>query len=441
MRRRVGIGVVLALAFAVPAAGAQNATQVLFGISGFGKAVSTTEVPAQLTGSLTVAFHGDRTAGCAAQGLCGYAGTVVLSPGSGADVGIERFRHRGHATYAAALSLGGGQFGAMTAARVQRSGGGLCGDATSPFVTVPATISRGVVTVPLLAPGGTLLTTRCAGPLDSDLSSASPQIQLPLGQLLRGRRTLDLSGTRSFAAGGFAGTVTSTLRLGLGRPSTQPSARNFRGVKTRREREVIETLAVTQARGALGLSIRSDPATCPFLDSCGVQGSVTGMIAAQNPTASLDVIGPATRPYADFLAALGLSQTGNPRGLQVVGAVTWGSGGTLASNLDQGVPCTSQAPLGGGTVQLFLRADRLAGSYVPLTSLRTRCPGPRLAQDETLATGSLSLRGAGNRRFTLRMSGQGPLSDDGYSFSQQTSLTLSLRRAGLRQVIQREPLS
>jgi hypothetical protein len=317
---------------------------------------------------------------------------------------------------------------------VRRASGGLCGDANSPLVTVPAKIAHGVVTIPVLAPGGTLLTTRCAGPLDGDLSSVSPAIQLPLTQLLRGRRTIDLTGSRSFAAAGFAGTVTSTLRLSLGIPATQSSSQGFpRGAKTRLDREVTETLAVTQAGGQLGLSVGSDPGSCQFLDSCGAQGSVTGTIAPRDPTVTLSVLGPATRPYADYLAALGLARKGNPDGLQVIGGIGWDGGGTVTSNISQGAPCTSQAPLGAGAVSLTVSGGRLAGSYVPLTSARTRCPGPMLAQNDALASGSTSLRGIRGRAFTLRLRGRRSLSDDGYSITEQTSLTFGLRRVGVRQ--------
>ena len=43
---------------------------------------------------------------------------------------------------------------------------------------------------------------------------------MPLGALMRGSRHLDLSGMRSFAAGGLSGTVSSTVALDLGRPTT-----------------------------------------------------------------------------------------------------------------------------------------------------------------------------------------------------------------------------
>lgn len=440
MRWRPLTGVALAAAFAMPAASAQSSSQTLFGFSGSGKPVSMTQIPGQLTGDLTVAFHGDPSSGCAAQGLCGYSGTVTLSPGFGAEMVLGRFRKRGQATYQVALSLAGDLTEEGTTAQVQRSGGGLCGDATSQFVTLSATITRGVVTLPLLVPGGTLLSTRCAGPLEGDLSSASPAIRLPVTQLLRGRRIVDLSGTRSFAAGGFAGTVTSTLRLNLGRPTTHsPNVNVFRGIKTRPERQVVENFAVTKAGGKLGLSIGSDPGSCQFLDSCGLHGSVTGTIAPQAPVASLYVIGPASRPYADFLAALGIGRKGNPRGLLVAGTIAWNAGGTVTSNLSQGVPCSSQAPLGGGAVALTIRGRRLFGDYLDLDPPRTRCPGPMLAQRPSLAAGSVSLRGIGAQGVTLHLSGRGPLSDDGYSISQQTSLTLRLRRTGLRRHILREP--
>jgi hypothetical protein len=434
--RRLGIGIIATLTLAVPAASAQSVT--LFG--GPGHTLATIDIPARFAGTLTVAFHGDPSTGCAPQGLCDYHGTVVFGPGSGALVAVDRFRRNGRIAYDATLELGDGQVQPVVAAHVQRAGGDVCGDATNPFMSPTATINGGVVTMPLLASGGALLTTRCAGPLDGDVSSAAPEIQLPLTRLLGGGTTVDLSGTRSFAAGGFAGTVTSTLRLTLGKPRTQsPPQQLPRGIKTRPKREVTETLAVSQAGGQFALSIAGNPGSCQFLDSCGLAGSVTGTIAPQRAHASLTVIGGATRPWADFLAALGQDPRGNPRGLVVIGSADWESGGTVLSSISQGTPCTAQSPLGPGAAFLSGTDGRLRGSFAPVTSPRTRCPGPMLAQDTVLASGSVSIRNIGGRAFTLHLTGRGPLSDDGYSISQQTSLTLRLRRTGLRRQIVREP--
>jgi hypothetical protein len=62
-----------------------------------------------------------------------------------------------------------------------------------------------------------------------------------------------------------------------------------------------------------------------------------------------------------------------------------------------------------------------------------------LAQDAILASGSVSIRNIGGRAFTLHLTGRGPLGDDGYSISQQTSLTLRLRRTGIHRQIVRQP--
>ncbi len=434
MTRRVWpMALALALSVGVTSASAQSATQFLafFG-NGPGGAISTIDVPGTLSGSLTVSFRGDPATGCAAQGLCAYSGTVVVRPGSQVDLAVAEGRVHGRLSYQAQLSLGGGPIAGLTAARVARPGG-LCGDAQAPAASLPATIANGVVRLPLFQPGGTLLGTRCAGPLDGDLAGLGPQITLPVAQLLQGRRLVDLSGSWSFAVGGFTGTLSSTMKLMLGRPSHQRTSGFPRGVRTRRMRELSETLTVTRADGQVNLGVSGDPNTCEFLDSCGVRGTVGATLNPRGTVGYLTVLGPATRPYRDFLAALGLSRTGDPRGLAVTGTIGWTGGGTVTSNLGPGVPCVSQGPLTGGVVLLSGSAGRFQMTFVPSPGLRTRCPGPRLVQGQTLAAGTISGRAVGRGDFTVRLSGGGLLSDDGYAIQQRTSLSLTLHRGRIRQ--------
>ena len=66
--------------------------------------------------------------------------------------------------------------------------------------------------------GADLLSTRCAGPLESDIAAVLPTRALPVQVLRKGSTTIDLSATSAFAAAGMAGTVRSSVVLRLGRP-------------------------------------------------------------------------------------------------------------------------------------------------------------------------------------------------------------------------------
>ena len=142
----------------------------------------------------------------------------------------------------------------FTGARVTLAGGGVCSDAEQPNAALSGTVTGGEVVIRLIQPQEALLSTRCAGPLDADLAGVGPQIRLTLGQLRTGPRTLQLSGTWSFAAGGFAGTVESNLTMRLGKPVTEqthPPSRFPHGIKTQRDREVTETLTLVRGTGSL----------------------------------------------------------------------------------------------------------------------------------------------------------------------------------------------
>ena len=428
MRRLLGIAVVGLIA-AAPAAGAQRVITFFGGFGGPDRSpVSITNVATQFTGELTVNFRGDPASGCAAQGLCAYSGTVTFSPGSSANVAVARYRG---AASQLGLDFAPGPGSAVNAAQVMRAGTGTCGDAREPEAGVQGTVSRGQASIVLLQPGGTLLSTRCAGPLDSDLAGLGPVVKLPVTELLRGHRTVDLSGSWSFSRGGFAGTIDSTLKLILGAPSTQRGISNpgfRRAVKTRRMRQLIESLDVTGGQGETTLGLAGDPATCEFLDSCQARGTLTANLNPQHGAGSLFVLGPASRPYRDFLAALGLSRRGNPHGLLLGGSVAWAEGGSLV----QSGPCTSTAPFGDGLVTLTMNGRRLTANFATAL-LRTRCPGPVLAPEDVLATGVMT-PGHPGRSLTLRLSGSGTITDDGYTTTQRTSLRLRLRRTGLKTI-------
>src|SRR5437763_16659477 len=150
---------------------------------------------------------------------------------------------------------------------------------TSPGLTPNPPLQRAGLTIRFLDTGTSLLSTRCAGPLDRDVIAAAPQATISLGRALRSQTTLDLSGTRSFAAGGFAGTVSSTIRLRLVRSSTRRlSGGGFpSNVRTRRIRIVAQPLTIVGVAGRLTASVRGtdDAVVCRQLDSCGLPGALS----------------------------------------------------------------------------------------------------------------------------------------------------------------------
>lgn len=443
MRRASMVLVVLALAaLAGPAAAQTGVSIYAFGGPGGAKVLSETSIAARIQGELVVGFHGDAAAGCAAYGLCSYSGTILVRPRSG-QVEVVTYRRHGRTGHYVFVTLGSPENAYGTSVRVARSVGGVaagtCADAqTSLFSTQNSASTRGgLVTMRLFAPGGMLLQTRCAGPTDGDLSGVSPVTSIRLARLLRGGVALDLSGSRTFASHGFAGTINSTITLKLGKARPQSVNASFPpGVKTHRVRTVIEHLNLVHVRGDLGATVRGtgNPIVCGLLDSCELRGNLTLTGPSHDVSAQLIATGPARRPYADFLAALGLSRTGRARGIGVFGTVDWVQE-VRADESQDGSVCTDTAPTGGIAVALGF-GGRLAGFIGPW---RTRCPGPVLANAQPLVGAPLDRSVLGHREFTIRLRGMGTLADDGYGIQARGRMSLVLRRGRITQQVTVEP--
>jgi hypothetical protein len=74
----------------------------------FGTGVVTfTSIPARLEGGLAVRFGGDRAAGCAARGVCGYAGTLTWRPPHSGTLEVITYREGKKVEHEASLSLAG----------------------------------------------------------------------------------------------------------------------------------------------------------------------------------------------------------------------------------------------------------------------------------------------------------------------------------------------
>ena len=321
-----------ALLLALPAPARAQGVLTAFGP---GLAASTS-VDLGLRGSLAVSFHGDPGTGCAARGLCGYSGTVVWRPGQELSSGsllIEKLRAHRRVSYAAQLVLFGGPgTTAEVSAAVRRAApgqaAGTCADASSPQSNTTLAVRGGAIALRILGSGSTVLATRCAGPLDADIAAALPSPALSVGAALRGHRRVELAGTSSFAAGGLAGTVTSTLVLHLGAAQSGGTGIMPGGARRGpRERIVSEPLALVRTSGAVTVQVAgaANPDICGGLDSCGLQGTIS-LQPGPNAAGELTAFGPARRPYRDFLAALGRSRRGRAAGITVAGEIGWWRG-------------------------------------------------------------------------------------------------------------------
>jgi hypothetical protein len=457
VRTRAGAPLLLVLiAVAASPAHAQiYTTGTSFAISGSPGTtlVSQTNIPVSTPGELAVAFHGDSASGCDAHGLCSYSGRVVVHPGSAGTISVLKLvRHR-RASYLATLFFGGDPQQPLTFAHVDRSASGhqvgLCADTGQQFPGPTFSTGSGSVTLSILQAGSSLLLTRCAGPFDGDVAGAAPQLTIPVRSLLRGNARLNLSGNRAFAAHGFAGTVSSTIVLTLGRPSTQKLSNSVsgfpKGVKTQRMRQVTESLSLVHAAGSLAAAVSgaTDPDICQLLDSCGLHGTFALTPNLRGADAQLTATGPATRPYRDFLTALGLAQGGRASGIDVVGGIFSSKSGSVAEDLTQSGTCTDTAPFGPGGVNLIVQGSSVFSSYSEFSgTLRTRCPGPLLGTSSgTLASATFARRLLARRSFTIDLTPIRSFQDDGFFGSLSGRLSLTIHTHGrLSQHVFTEPV-
>ena len=446
----IAVVALAALASSSPVAaqsGGSSSVLYAFGVPSGAKLVSQADVPIDVAGQLTVTFHGDAATGCAAAGLCGYSGTVVFRSRSG-DLGVETYRQRGRIGHMAFLSLSPGLDGYTTVSEVERSvagqPAGLCADAEAPPLGAPSVTIRGrTLTIALLGPGGSLLSTRCAGPLDGDVAGAGPKATISLQAALRGRTEVSLQGSNPFASHGFAGTVSSTLVLTLRKPSRPASGTHFPpGIKTERMRVVTERLSVARLAGQLTGSVQgtADPTVCRLLDSCGTSGTLgLTLPGAGDADAELIATGPASRPYDDFLTALGQIRGGARHGITVAGSVAWTNAGRVNASLTQPSACSDAAPLG----QLYVSLQPAAGAsggYFGSSPWRTRCPGPMVPGQVQPLSARVRLRMMGPREFGVTFRPVGSLTDDGYTLTLHGHLSLVLRRGRITQQVLTEPV-
>ena len=402
------------------------------GLSGPSTGAATRNIGLQLrfSGSITVAFHGDPADGCAAIGDCAYNGVESWSPDSEGLLALTR--HGSAAKVAGVLDLGTRW---ATAAEVQRAGAGgyvSCTDASSPMgLSGVASIRAGRIVFRLLAPGGDLLATRCAGPTDTGLAPFAATAAISLAAALKGNQSVSLRQSVPFAADGYAGTLTSTVAIHLGKSALAGQLQTFlggaAGAKAPRIRTLTERLAVRRVSGTIAARFAGarTPAECAPLDACGATGIETLTPSAASGTGSLSAAAPARRPIAVARRVLGLG--GDVA--HANGSVPLTQGRDTSTFVEDGDSCHGTGPLGAGTVLLTVAHGRILGVYQPSPG-RDPCPGPLLPQ-ASVAIGSAPASVLAHRTFTLHLRAVRHVDDGGYEATLSGGITIDLRRGAV----------
>jgi hypothetical protein len=409
----------------------------LFGLTGRAKLISEIDVPVCVTGRVTVTFAGDQSTGCAPHGLCSYSGSETWEPQGVGNVGVTTVAQDGRRSTGATLVIGGVDTPVVSS--VQGAGVGsstaACSDhakAQGGFFALP--VHGGRLDVGLDHAQQSVFGTRCAGPLNSDLAGALPHQTVSLARVRRGQLTIDLSGSTPFAAGGFSGTVDSTVALALGRPRTQPRHVPAPPGSTP-TRFTTVSYGISHLGGEATATVRAsgDSAVCGPFDACGLHGTISVTPrGGSDGSAFLTATAPERRSERDLLTVLGLETGGDTSGISVGGGGDAAMSGQVTADLTQnGGACTDQVALQQTEIVLRKHAGRLMISVSPLGSqaadpLRTRCPGPALGS-HPLTSASLPLNVLQHSRFTVNLHGDA-FHDGPYSVTTRSTLTVSLQR-------------
>jgi hypothetical protein len=400
----------------------------------------------QVSGTLTYAWHGDPSRGCAAEGLCGARGSMIVHFDGYAN--LFAVGRRG------SVSLNG----ASATVRVRREDPGLptgeCVDVLSIDnfgIRLDRLRGRQYIAAVDSTPASA---GRCAGPLARELS----KVHLSAWRLRTGALGFDLRGQASLVGGPFSGELISTLVL---RPDTVDltgSSTSFSssagGTPPRpRVRTVLVEYArvryrIVGASGALATSFVGDPApVCETLDSCGVSGLLGLSVSSYRGT--LDVVASRTvtrrvgrtRALADLRSgrlALDYAQLLDSK-LRASMTETMTRPGEVPCRDTTAPPITLvvnpfgfQGRSGGPTFVV-------GGSDNTIDPLRTHCPGPSMVDvtngpqffgpgpsGNPLAQGSIAEKGLGLRQISVALSDSGRFAGAGYSGTRDGLLRFSL---------------
>lgn len=456
MRRACLLASVLLLSAVAPApAGARSTTQG-GGFFGGGAPQLRQVSQVRVTGQLTVSFHGDLAGGCSARGVCGYSGWVSWRPPPTGRLTILESHHRGHVSDVPSLSLetisGVTPQSGVTNADVQFApgGGGVsssCVDAVPGGMATALPLHRGEMTLTFGGAAPALLADRCAGPRAAAILPLLPAPAISLNAVRRGGLTVALTASRTFSAGGFAGTVQSTivLRLGPLGKATRVSGGQLRTGTRYRQLTVIYR---AQLGGSLTERVTGDtnPAVCGPLGACGVSGTVTSHPRVTAGEAELTLFAPASRPVSELLASVGLSRGPPSPAISASGIVRWTGGGVARADIQVGgVVCRDSTPLAGGGLILATGHGHLGAQYLPPSlfpggSPAGECPGPLggtgvLLGGGVVAGGATSIASLGRRTIRVPLDIGSTFSDVGYTVTTAPHMTLTLTRVSTRTTV------
>jgi hypothetical protein len=392
-----------------------------------------------LSGSLAITWQGDPTRGCAAEGLCGVRGELIL-------------RSYG--------SSGFGSSGPISELSIDLSGTVRArDDAQSPPADCVELVGNSEV-----APGPAVLLThhrrwtavlspapssgRCAGPLASDLA------RLTLPVKVGGARypIFDLHGTREFSAGPFSGTAVSTMVVrtapangGSGGSFTE----SFSAASSSTHRLLTEFVALRYRVSFLPSTLEAsfagaaDP-ICQAFDSCQTTGSV-GVTLNRGPatitlTASRSVptrVG--ARHVLDDLRAgrltIDFPAFASARA-ELTESLKRSNGSACAEALQLSGLEVAFGPATGPPTIHTLPISLLNESGPGVDVLRTHCPGPAetdvLGASSTLAARSLTSRELLAHTQEISLTRPGGFSGLGYSGERSGAVKL---RLALTQVV------
>ena len=451
MRRAalLALAAALALGAAVPAGGQSGgAFLVEFGGPPGFRVTQQVAAPLTVSGEVSISYTGP-----------GISGSTVWRAPSAGELDALRFRTRHGGGTVAAIDFGTGESGVVTSAHVERTDASgavhTCADVMPSRYGFISTQSRSSsVTISLRGKDLDVVTTRCAGPVERDIAPLLPAVPVRYAQLRRGSRTIGLSARRPFSAGGLTGTVSSTLVLREGvvarrqsPPGPSPAPRGgarhrLLNVDYRVER--LDGTVTTDVAGA------ADPAVCGPLDACGLGGTLTLTQPAAKGSVSLFADVAARHSSRSLRAAFGLVAGRPAPGAHPVGAGTLTSrAGTLTAALARpDGACTDTVPERGGDIELDIAGGRLHVNYLAADAasgpdpLRTRCPGPTLADVAgrgAVASGSVPLGALRAATVTVHLTHGVGFDAGAWAGRTRPDLTLVLHRSRVSENVQREP--
>lgn len=455
--RRAALSIGLAGLFALQAAAGAGAQAV---------PTRSLSIPVTVEGGVQVAFAASAATGCGRP--CDVSGSIAWQPSAEADLEVLQTGRGAQSDLGGALFFFGGlgQNGPTTTSHlIRRAADGseaACSDArTADLLFLDFSDERASALRARLVRGrpddSDLFRTRCGGPLESDLMQALPSAPIDRAALERPGTVVDLSGTRQFAAHGFGGTVTSSLRLRLGRAQpeaplptlSERSAARARALRTLTAVYEVERVAGSVETGFGGVWERS---VCAPLDVCGGSGSLRISPLVSSGRATFVAYGRASRVSPRALrAALGLVAGPRGPGITASGSADWmRDAGSAAESYSygDGTACADTVPLASGFMTFWVGPRRVFASYGRgagggLDPFRTRCPGPSLpdvAQGHPLATGNVSRRAFRKRRVVITLSHGRPFAAEPFRGDTRPALTIVLRRVRLRERIEPNPL-